>query len=261
MHSHLVQSYIGLAVSGLFPFFFFNKLRLMTRLGLYANAWRFLYFILMLFVLRQTMNGMTMLIWSYYYGTHTYTHPVFALLLSATVPAPIIASLIASSLSVIFILFSGFVIIRTRIVSFWKFGPYISPIHYIFDGLALNELHDQAFTCTSGELLPPPSIPNFAAPYPEGFASEQVCRYTMGDQFLADQALSTHWWHRWGDLAILFFFWLLFSMLLVIALRYISFASFVEPTGTKDVSGRLERVRDRAGNAEDISHAGARWRG
>lgn len=186
----------------------------------------------------------------------TVRFPVFALLLSATVPAPIIASLLASSLAIIFILFSGFIIIRTRIPSFWKFGPYISPIHYVFDGLALNELHDQAFTCTESELLPPTSTSDFNAPYPIGFQGQQLCRFTEGDQYLAYQALSTHWWHRWGDFAVIVGFWLGFSVLLVLALRYISFASFVEPTGTANVEKRLERAKKSAESVSDLQHLG-----
>lgn len=77
-------------------------------IGLYPSAWRFLYFCLILFFLRQTMNGAYACALYFHLSTPlTRTAIVFALLLSATVPAPIVASLVASALSIIFIIFSG----------------------------------------------------------------------------------------------------------------------------------------------------------
>lgn len=56
---------------------------------------------------------------------------------------------------------------------------------------------------------------------------------------------------------MIFGFWIGFSALLVLALRYLSFAGFVEPTGVEDVSGRLERVKQRAERAAQLAHPGA----
>lgn len=84
----------------------------------------------------------------------------------------------------------------------------------------------------------------------------QFCRFTVGDTFLASQALSTHWWHRWGDLAIVFGFYLGSCLLLVLALRFISFAAKPEPVGKDDVSGRLEAVRQEAAQAQPLRREG-----
>ena len=76
-------------------------------------------------------------------------------------------------------------------------------------------------------------------------------------QYLAHQGASTHLWHRWGVLAIVAAWWLGFSLLLVLALKYISFASFVEPTGREDVSNALARVKRRAESVSDVRRDGA----
>ena len=168
---------------------------------------------------------------------------VFALLLSAIFPAPLYATHIGAVTVTIMLVFSSFVIQTNRVPDPWVWGVYTNPVHYAYDSLALNDLHDQSFVCTTSELVPPPG-----ANFPVGViaTATQVCPFTSGDQFLANQDLSTHWWHRWGDLAVVFGFWLLFSLLLVLALKYISFASFVEPTGRADVSKKLAKQKEAA---------------
>jgi ABC-type multidrug transport system permease subunit len=84
------------------------------------------------------------------------------------------ASLLGASVIIFFLLFAGFLIIRTRVVGPWKWGIYVSPIHYAYDALTLNEFHEQPFRCTPSQLVPPTSVPNFDAPFPAGFSGQQV---------------------------------------------------------------------------------------
>ena len=149
--------------------------------------------------------------------------PVFALLLVVALPSPPIASLVAISSVVILSLFSGFPVLRTRLPDAYIWGPYVSPLHYAYDGLSLNELYGQQFNCTPNQLLPPSAAPITSTPYPVGFSGAQLCPFTSGSQFLASQALSTHWWYRWGDLAVLIGIWAILTILCMLCFSYIRF--------------------------------------
>lgn len=150
---------------------------------------------------------------------------MLALTLVAVLPSTTIASLIAIAAVLVLGLFSGFRVIRTRLPDAYIWGPYVSPLHYVFDGVSLNEFFGKAFHCTTSQLLPPTGAPITSAPYPAGFSGAQACPFTTGLQFLASQALSTHWWHRWGDLAALVGIWAILTVLCMLCFAYIRYTS------------------------------------
>lgn len=76
------------------------------------------------------------------------------------------AAMIASSLTSIFSVLSGFFIRKDEMPVWWRWSTWINPFFYYLSGLVQNQMTDQVFTCTDSELLPiqlPPGFPSCEA--------------------------------------------------------------------------------------------------
>ncbi|KYQ91324.1 ABC transporter G family protein [Tieghemostelium lacteum] len=172
--------------------------------GLQANAEKFIYFFLLCFVSDIQSQS-------------------FFKMVTAFSPNAIIASVLAPAMMAPFLLFSGFMVPKPSIKGWYIWLYWISPIKYGFEGLMSNEHHGNHYTCTDSELMPPRILPNFAAPYPEGFNSTQFCPYTDGDQFLDNLGMPQNNWFKWIDLLVVFAFGALYSILMYFFLKKVHY--------------------------------------
>lgn len=77
----------------------------------------------------------------------------------------------------------------------------------------INELVGTTYHCATSELLPPPYVPAFSLPYPDGFAGNAVCQITKGEQELNILKMHTDLNWRWAHLAIVLGFSAFFIVL------------------------------------------------
>ena len=111
------------------------------------------------------------------------------------------------------VMFTGFVIPPPSIPDWWIWLYYLSPFHYSLEGCLINELVGTKYHCSPSELLPPPYVPAYSLPYPEGFAGNSVCKITEGEQQLRALGMHTAFGWRWAHLFIVLGFSAFFILL------------------------------------------------
>lgn len=93
---------------------------------------------------------------------------------------------------------------------------------YAFQGFTANELFGATYKCSGGELQPPTTVANFNASYPDGYEGNQVCPVTSGTTFaVKDFDIFDVADLRWIMLACTAAWWLIFTVLAYLALRFI----------------------------------------
>jgi ABC-type multidrug transport system permease subunit len=159
------------------------------------------------------------------------TFVVFAHAAAASVADPMNASLAATTIVVVLVLFGGFLITRTRIPKPYIWVYYLSPMKYAGDALLINEFHNRSLRCTPEELMPPASHVNLSLPYPDGFSGVQVCKYINGDQLLESRGIDAESWRMWFDFAIVVVFFLAFCVVYYLAERFIRWPASTRSIG------------------------------
>ncbi|KAN0035235.1 hypothetical protein ACTA71_004496 [Dictyostelium dimigraforme] len=133
-----------------------------------------------------------------------------------------------------FILMCGFMRHANEIPRWWKWLYWISPIHYGFEGLLLNEHSGLEYHCSPEELMPPSMLPTFNVSYPIGFEGNQVCPITRGEQILDSIGFHTEFYYRWIDLAIVTGFTLFFWAITLLCMKFLVFRVYrKDPVGIK----------------------------
>ncbi|EGC32253.1 hypothetical protein DICPUDRAFT_155800 [Dictyostelium purpureum] len=199
---------------------FSNFLYWMTGLN---KTWdRFIYFLLMCFVndvLSQSMLRMV----------------------SSFSPNKNIAAALGPALISPFLLMCGFMKKKNDIPGWWIWLYWISPIHYGFEGLLINEHHGLDYHCSENEFYPPSYLPNFNLTYPLGFEGNQVCPIRKGDQILENLGFESEFYFRWVDLAICSGFVILFWIITFFCMKYIQFYEYRKDTSVKVKDQRVAR--------------------
>lgn len=120
---------------------FLVPLYLMAGLNLGSSAQRLLYAVLIVTMLSLLMTALTRF-------------------LVALTDDPNAAAGLGGILTIIMVLFAGFMKRPDEIDPWLKWIYWADPLHYVFEALAVNEYDGLTFECTPDELLPPvPSIP------------------------------------------------------------------------------------------------------
>eukprot|EP01133_Synstelium_polycarpum_P007883 gene7883-9254_t len=177
--------------------------------GFRASGSHFIYFILMVVALELWASSLFRLV-------------------SSITPSSIVASTIAPIILSPFILFSGFISKVPEIPKWWIWLYWISPPHYGFEGLLINEFSGVSYTCSPQEMMPPLPIAMAA------FNGSQVCPVTNGDQVLTSLDLHTQDSWKWIDLIICLAFYVVFNVAAFVALVYIRY-DFVPVKKTREV--------------------------
>ncbi|KYQ91325.1 ABC transporter G family protein [Tieghemostelium lacteum] len=172
--------------------------------GLQHSAEKFIFFLLASFV--NTVLGHALV-----RGVSTISKNIHL----ASTLAPVVLAPLA--------LLAGFMIFKPQIPGWWIWLFWISPVHYVFEGIMSNEHYGKVYRCEPHELIPPPIIPNFNVSYPQGFEGNQACPYQNGNQFLERLGFAQNNWFKWVDLAITCAFIILYWIWAYIALRKLSF--------------------------------------
>eukprot|EP01132_Coremiostelium_polycephalum_P005617 gene5617-6990_t len=96
--------------------------------------------------------------------------------------------LVSPAIIIMILIFIGFMLPQGNIPSWWIWMHYLSPLKYIFEMMATNEIYGLEFGCTEKEMIPPKTLPNFNLPYPDGFNGIQICPKQNGSDFLKNLA-------------------------------------------------------------------------
>jgi hypothetical protein len=97
-----------------------------------------------------------------------------------------------------------------------------------------NEFWDSTYKCSADELSPPPTIANFNAPYPVGFAGNQACGITSGTNYAVDQFdVWNYSWIKWVFLAVICCYWLIWTTLALLALIFVRYLSSFDRARTQ----------------------------
>jgi ATP-binding cassette, subfamily G (WHITE), member 2, SNQ2 len=119
-------------------------------------------------------------------------------------PNELLASLLVPVFFLFVVSFCGVVVPPAGLPHFWRSWMYwLSPFHYLLEGMLALVIHDVPVTCDPQELalFQPPSgqsCTSFAAPYTKqagGYVVDQpngmcgFCQYANGDQFVSANPL------------------------------------------------------------------------
>lgn len=126
---------------------------------------------------------------------------MLGVVLASITPNPALALMIASSVTSVFNVLSGFFIRKNDMPVWWRWSTWINPFAYYLSGIVQNQMEGQVFTCTPDELLRfqlPQSFPtcedipggDYVTTVIEGVQSCEFCPIPNGDvlikQFGAD---------------------------------------------------------------------------
>ena len=176
--------------------------------GLNPAADRYIFFLLVTLFLTLTMNS-------------------FCRFVAAASRTFAVANAAAPSVIALMILFAGFIIQEQSIPPWFMWLYYLSPFHYAYEALTINELAGDGagglgdiFNCSASQLLPPLNT--------SGFNHQQSCLYTNGDQLLASRyGFPTDVTFRWALLGILIVFFVFFQLCCYFALRFLRFRPII----------------------------------
>ncbi|KJE97267.1 ABC transporter [Capsaspora owczarzaki ATCC 30864] len=145
----------------------------------------------------------------------------YARALSAMIPTISLANAIIPSSIVLCFLFTGFILSPSAIQDFWIWMYWLSPMHYTYEGLALNEFSGRTLYCEPNELIPPTSSPLYSLPFSAGgFNGTQVCPLPTGDKYLMSVGAQLgDSWHTW-DIILIYVYWLFFLVVSFFAVKY-----------------------------------------
>ncbi|KAL7711478.1 ABC transporter [Entamoeba marina] len=119
-------------------------------------------------------------------------------LIGSISPNVLIAQIIAPLILIVFMVFSGFFILKDDIPPYWIWAYYISYLRYSFNILMINQFQGTTIECTQSELV------------------SGVCPITSGDQFLDEMSIEPG---MLVDFFVLFGFYVLFQICCYIAIH------------------------------------------
>ncbi|KAN0029967.1 hypothetical protein ACTA71_008107 [Dictyostelium dimigraforme] len=153
---------------------------------------------------------------------------------SAFTSAQLLASLICPAIVVLFMIMSGYMISRLQIPGWWIWLNALSPLRYVIDMVASNELYGLKFHCSPMELIPPSSYPLLNASYDDGgFEGHQICQYSTGSDFLNIFGFSNNSYMRWVDIVIILGFICTFFFIFFLGIKFIRFETKKPPRQIK----------------------------
>eukprot|EP00898_Chlorokybus_atmophyticus_P007407 jgi/Chlat1/7668/Chrsp64S07172 len=127
----------------------------------------------------------------------------YAVMIGAVSPTPEVAGILAPLTLILFMIFSGFLILKPSIPHYWIWAHYISFFTFTFEGLVVNQF--------GGDQL--------NADYTSHCKPNQQCQIHSGRDVLHRYDLEgINKWHNIGWLAVL---WAGYSLLAFLALKYI----------------------------------------
>lgn len=177
---------------------FVVPLYLMSGLNLGSSGQRLLYDILIITMLSLVMVS-------------------FTRLLTAVFEDPDAAQGVGGVLTIVMILFAGYIKPPDKIQDWLKWIYWVNPIHYVFEALTLNEYEGLTFACERDERLPF----NNAIPM-----NVRVCPVSTGREYLENNLGITI-----GNIFRLYYFLVLIAYLVVLTLLSATATALVKPKG------------------------------
>merc|ERR1719262_1964617 len=123
---------------------------------------------------------------------------------------------IAGVATLAIVIYTGFVIPRPLMHPWFKWISWINPVAYAFEGLFVNELHGQRFTCS--QLVPSgPGYPTTGNQFICAIAGAVAGQTTvLGDDYL-DAQFQYSYSHIWRNLGFMFAFMIFFLVVYLVA--------------------------------------------
>lgn len=124
-----------------------------------------------------------------------------------------VATALMGLVVMMFIVFSGFLLVKSEIADYFIWIYWVSPFRYGFEGLVVNEFSGTQFTCEDDELVPP--APDGVLP-----RSVRVCPVGDGGVYARESVgVIVNGWIKWLDLAYLFVFAIVCFLLAIFFLQ------------------------------------------
>mmetsp|Transcript_21709 Transcript_21709/g.32220 ORF Transcript_21709/g.32220 Transcript_21709/m.32220 type:complete len:1460 (+) Transcript_21709:30-4409(+) len=189
--------------------------------GLNASADRFIFFLLVNIALSLAMNA--------YCRFCACASRNFAVA-NASAPGGI----------ALMILFAGYIIQEASIPPWFIWIYWLSPFHYAYEAMTINQLVGERFKCKSDELLPPLTPANNVT-----YNGQQVCAFRTGEQLLVNRyGFPSDFNSRWTSLAVLVGFFFVFQVAAYFALRFIRFKPVINEKEDKKMKKRNSGIPD-----------------
>ncbi|EGG22126.1 ABC transporter G family protein [Cavenderia fasciculata] len=170
--------------------------------------------------------------------TNFVSQAVFQMV-SALSESQLVTSMVTPAIVVTFMVFSGYMLPGPNIPKYWVWVYYLSPLKYLLDALASNELHDQTFTCKQSELIPPTDIAN------QFYNGVQICPRTNGDQFLEIFGMNENYYWRWIDIVISIAYSMVMFFIFYMGIRFVRFETKKPPSIVKNVRNKVKKDKKR----------------
>ncbi|KAK5579863.1 hypothetical protein RB653_009551 [Dictyostelium firmibasis] len=136
----------------------------------------------------------------------------------------LLASLICPAFIILFMVMCGYMIPQPQIPGWWIWLNALSPLKYIIDMVASNELYGVDYGCSEKEYIPPLDHPLLNVSYVDGgYQGFQICPLSSGTDFLESFGLSTNYYMRWVDIVIVLGFACTFFFIFYLGLKYVRF--------------------------------------
>ncbi|EFA85150.1 ABC transporter G family protein [Heterostelium album PN500] len=159
----------------------------------------------------------------------------------------LVTSMVTPAVVILFMIFSGYILPGVNIPNWWIWMYYLSPLKYVLDALASNEMYGRSFTCTPNEVIPPASHPLASLPYPQGFANHSICPMQSGSDFLNEFGFNNNFYWRWIDIAIVIGFAIALFTAFYIGITYVKFETKKPPRAIqqKKVKAKKDKKADK----------------
>ncbi|EGC35111.1 hypothetical protein DICPUDRAFT_55375 [Dictyostelium purpureum] len=160
----------------------------------------------------------------------------------------LLASLICPAIVVLFMIMCGYMKPIPEIGGWWIWLNALSPLRYVIDMLASNELHGLVFSCAPNELVPPLDIA--IAEY----NGQQTCQPLDGDAILHQFGFSENYYMRFVDIVIILGFACTFFFIFFLGIKYVRFENKAPPK----VINLKKKKEGKEKKAKEVKH---KWNG
>ncbi|KAG9253686.1 brefeldin A resistance protein [Emericellopsis atlantica] len=176
--------------------------------GVYFNCWWWGIFGLDVSAFASGFAFLLVLLFELYYVS-------FGQAIASFAPNALLASLLVPIFFLFVVSFCGVVVPAQQLPTFWRSWMYwLSPFHYLLEGLLGVAIHDLPVRCTSAEFAqftPPPgtSCDEYVQPFIQqagGYVETgaggvcNYCQFATGDEF--GRSFSVYYSHKWRDFGI-----------------------------------------------------------
>lgn len=175
------------------------------------DGWRFAFYMMTTFILSLVSEGVVRFVCS-------------------ISPSLEFALGITPTFLVILFVYSGNMIVRSKMPVFLVWIYWANPVSYGYIALMQNMFAGAGLYCKDDELVPPSAVPTLWEPYPFGFSGNQKCQYPTGGDILASYDIDDDDGARFAFAFALLTYYIFFMLLTFVCLSFITYRHKQKPS-------------------------------